>query len=329
MTAPLTAKTLDGLTLPVIDVTDPQFHAADDPETLARLDHDYVAAYRQQRGVPRFLQRFFMRQAAKSSPILRALIFPDQSFLPGLSTYLVKLPADLLPPAYGSPIDRRLVESAPCRAVRIRMTQVARLLAEALEPVLEARPGAPLRLFNIAGGPSLDSLNALILLRGNRPDLLAGRQIEIEVLDGDSHGPAFGANALAALSGENQVLAGLDIALRWEAYDWNVPARLSELTALARAQGAILAVSSEGGLFEYGGNAAVIGNLRALGDAPVVVAGSVTRNDLRRRRYHANLGLQLKPRGLEGFVPLAEQAGYRLERSLPLPLSDQVALVPG
>lgn len=328
MTSPLTAKTLDGLALPVIDITDPQFQAADDAEALARLDHDYVETDRQQSRMPRFLMRLFMKRAAQSSPILKALIFPDGTFLPGLPTYVMKLPAALLPPPYGSPIDRRMVASPPCRSVRIRMTQVARLLAEGLEPALEARPGAMLRLLNIAGGPSLDSLNALILLRRKRPELLAGRQVEIEVLDGDSHGPAFGANALAALSGDGQALAGLDISLRWEAYDWNAPARLAQLAQEARMQGAVLAVSSEGGLFEYGDDAAVIGNLQALGDAPVVVAGSVTRNDVRRRRYHANLGLQLKPRGLDGFAPLAQQAGYRLERSLAVPLSDQVALVP-
>lgn len=326
MTSPLIAKTLDGLALPVIDVTDPQFHAADDVEALAALERDYADADRGQSRVPRFLMRYFVRRAARSSPILKALVFPGGTFLPGLPTYVMKLPAELLPPPYGSPIDRRLASSTPCRAVRVRMTQVARLLAEGLEPVLEARAAAPLRMFNIAGGPSLDSLNALILLRRKRPELLSGRQVEIEVLDGDSHGPAFGANALAALSAEGQALAGLDISLRWESYDWNAPGRLAQLTQEARAQGAVIAASSEGGLFEYGDDAAVIGNLRALGDAPTLVAGSVTRNDLARRR--SILGLQLKPRGLEGFVPLAQQGGYRLERSLPLPLSDQVALVP-
>ena len=79
--------------------------------------------------------------------------------------------------------------------MRLRLQQTAKLMAEGLEHDLVAAPGVPLHLFNIAGGPAIDSLNALILLRRAGADVLA-RQITIQVLDVDARGPFFGANAL-------------------------------------------------------------------------------------------------------------------------------------
>jgi hypothetical protein len=48
------------------------------------------------------------------------------------------------------------------------MQQIARLLAEALLAPLADAPDAPLHLVNIAGGPALDSINALIMLARTR-----------------------------------------------------------------------------------------------------------------------------------------------------------------
>ena len=49
---------------------------------------------------------------------------------------------------------------------------------------------------NIAGGPAIDCLNTLIVLRNEHPHLLEGRIIQIDVLDPDEAGPAFGKAAL-------------------------------------------------------------------------------------------------------------------------------------
>ena len=78
--------------------------------------------------------------------------------------------------AYARPIDRRIAAALPVMAVRLRLADMATLLAEALAPTLEARPRHPLRLVNIAGGPAMDSLNALIVLRRDRPGVLDGRR---------------------------------------------------------------------------------------------------------------------------------------------------------
>ena len=59
------------------------------------------------------------------------------------------------------------------------------------------------------------------------------------------------------------------------------------------------------------------------------VVGSVTSGDEHRRRMVAQTSLKVIPRGLQGFAPLAARAGYRIARSRPAFISDQVQLVAG
>jgi hypothetical protein len=121
----------------------------------------------------------------------------------------------------------------------------------------------------------------------------------------------------------------LDIVMRHHDYDWNEPSRLQALVEKLGAAGAILAASSEGALFEYGSDQAIVDNLRALhahGTGVRLVAGSVTRADEARRRMIAQTRFKLVARGLAGFAPLAAQAGFRIAKSEPALLSDQVLL---
>src|SRR5262249_59657568 len=113
---------------------------------------------------------------------------------------------------------------------RLRLQAAAGLLAESLVPALAARPG-PLHLLNIGGGPAIDSLNALLLLRRDHPERLAGRPVRIHVLDIDAEGPAFGARALAAVQAPGASLEGLDAGLAHVAYDWNESHRLPAIVA--------------------------------------------------------------------------------------------------
>jgi hypothetical protein len=92
-----------------------------------------------------------------------------------------------------------------------------------------------------------------------------------------------------------------------------------------------VAASSEGALFEYGGDDAIVGNLEALraaGAGAQLVAGSVTRNDAMRRRMIEETRIRLIPRGLAGFAPLAARAGFAIAEVEPAWLSDQVLLRP-
>lgn len=321
------AQTRDGCVLPVIDVTHSRFAVPDDPAALSDLIEASVSEEQRRRLVPNFMMRLMVKSLAKRSLLARAMFGSDATFLDGLSTYVMKLGPDNLPPPYDGPADKRFAASAHLTLLRLRSQQTARLLADGLSDDLTA-DGAPLHLINIAGGPAIDSINALILLKRERPELLT-RKIAITVLDQDDAGAFFGANALAAMKSEGQPLAGLDVTFDHRPYDWNQPEPMKRLVGELNASGAVIAVSSEGGLFEYGSDDAIVDNLKALRAGAVrLVAGSVTRDDERRRRMIAVSGFKLVPRGLHGFAPLAERGGFAIARAEPIHFSDQVALRP-
>jgi hypothetical protein len=321
------AVTDDGIRLPVIDITQPAFVLPDDPASLAALDAAFREAERRNALMPRFVMHFMMRVAVRRSRLLADIMNPDTSFLAGLTTYVMKLGVENLPPPFDSDTDRRIVGAPQVTAMRLRLQQTVKLIAGALEPLLAADLAAPIVLVNIGGGPAIDSIDALILLRRAQADLLQ-RPIAIQVLDIDAAGPHFGAAALAALSAAGQPLAGLDITFTHQDYDWNRPEALGDLIVRAAAQGAIVAASSEGALFEYGSDDAIVANLEALHRGAKAVVGSVTGADPLRRRSITGTRFKLVPRGLAGFRPLAERGGFRIARSEATPLGDQVLLCP-
>jgi hypothetical protein len=322
----VTAKTREGYDLPVIDFTNPRFAVPDGPGAARALHNAFLASEWRRRFIPSFVMRLMLRSAARKSRLMRALFATDTGFLDGLSTYVMKLGADNLVAPYDGPIDRRVAASPHLGLLRLRMQQTARLLADGL--VAELERGGALNLINIGGGPALDSINALILLARARPDLLR-RPIAIHVLDSAQDGPFFGANALAALKQPARPLQGLDVAWVHRAYDWNEPAALARL--VRELAGGLIAASSEGALFEYGSDEAIVANLVALragGPGASLVAGSVTPADDVRRRMIAETGFKLVPRGIAGFAPLAARAGFRIAQVENAMVSDQVLLRP-
>ncbi|HEY6259127.1 MAG TPA: hypothetical protein VIY51_25400 [Xanthobacteraceae bacterium] len=323
------ARTREGFDLPVIDVTSPRFAVPDDPAMVRGCHEAYMAGERRRRRIPKFIMGMMLRSAARKSRLVRAMFNPNEGFLDGISTYVMKLGADNLVPPYDTPMDRRVAAAPHVVLVRLRMQQVAHLIAEEIvDDLAAAAATAPLSLINIGGGPALDSINALILLRRARPDLL-NRRIAIEVLDVSPDGAFFGANALAALRADNGPLAGLDIAMQHRDYDWNRPAALASLVEERSSAGAVIAASSEGALFEYGSDQAIVSNLQALraeGRGVRLVAGSVTCADETRRRMIAQMRFKLVPRGIAGFAPLAAQAGFRVAKVESALISDQVLL---
>ncbi len=315
--------TRDGVSLPVIDVTNPRFAVPDDPRNVNRLLELAAREERSRRWVPGFIMRILIQALAKKSLLARALFSTGADFLSGVPTYIMKLGPDNLPPPYDGPADKKFAASAHLTLLRLRTQQTARFIADGLaEDLTDDR--APLHLINVAGGPAIDSLNAVILLRRQRPDLLR-RKIIIDVFDLDDDGPFFGANALAAMSAIRQPLAGLDIALVHRRYDWNDTVPLTQRLTELKAAGAVTAASSEGGLFEYGEDDAIVANLTALHAGGVrLIAGSVTNNDETGKR----IGFKLKPRGVSVFRPLAARGGYAIARAQPTHLSMQVQLRP-
>jgi hypothetical protein len=322
------ATTADGLRLPVIDVTHPAFAVPDDPASLAARRDAFLAWDRRNRRMPNIITRLLMQLAARRSLLLRKILASEDEYLDSISTYLLKLGADHLPAGFDGRVDRKVAAAPHTALVRLRMQQIARLLAEALQALLAGAPNAPLHLVNIAGGPALDSINALIMLARAHATLIQ-RPIAIHVLDAQQDGPTFGARAVVALTAPGGALHGLEVQFRHHSYDWNDTAPLARLLADLAGHGAIIAASSEGGLFEYGTDDAVVANLTALARASVsIVVGSVTSSSEVRKRMIAQTRFRLFPRGLEGFAPLAERSGYAIAESRTAIMSEQVLLRP-
>ncbi len=322
------AATAQGYELPVIDVTHAAFTVADDSASGEALRAAFIAMGRQNNRVPRFLMKFFMRSFMRRSLLARALFDHESTVLPGLNTYLMKLGADNLVPPFDSDIDKRLAASPATTSMRMRLQQVAGLVAQGLEKELAARANVPLHLINIGGGTAIDSLNTLILLRRASAELLA-RSVTIHVLDIDAEGPSFGRRALAALGAESAPLAGLDMRFVHVTHDWNAVAALEKMVRALSIDEAIVAASSEGALFEYGDDALVVANLKALyagGNGARLVAGSVTRDDEIIRGALEFSPFKLVPRGVERFARLLRGTGYSLARTQSAPMSDQVLL---
>lgn len=326
------AVTDDGLELPVVDVQHPSFALALDAEAQQKLTQRFIAEQERFRKLPRWIGMALMRFVLRGSRLAKGLRQADGTFLDGITTYLFKLGPNNLG-QYALPIDRRLVTSLPAISMRLRLSDVARLLAGGLAPSLSAERARPLHLLNIAGGPAVDSMNALMMLEREHAGLLASREVKLRVLDGDEHGPAFGARALAALRQNGAPLAGVNVTFEHVDYDWSTPeGELARLLREAEQAGAIVAVSSEGGLFEYGSDKHILANLRVLAtchDSGFFAVGSVTRSDELMKFVKQTSSAATIPRGLATFRTLVEQAGFRVAQSIERPMSDQVVLRSG
>src|SRR5262245_47898625 len=106
------ARTRDGLTLPIIDVSHPSFAIPDDQESLAAHHVAFLEWHRRQQRIPDPISKLVLRFAAKQSPLLRAVFQSRDGYLDSITTYIMKLGADNLPAGFDSLIDRK-VASAP------------------------------------------------------------------------------------------------------------------------------------------------------------------------------------------------------------------------
>jgi hypothetical protein len=274
-----------------------------------------------------------LQGVAQKSILVRGFVESAGTFTTGMMTYLNKLGPDNLGDGYAGPIDRQWAASLTPLTFRWRMRDVALSLVEGLKPPLAARPGAPLHLINIAGGPAMDSLNALILLYKQAPDLFNGRLICLHVLDLDREGPNFGSRALESLLGVGGPLHGLSISFEYIPYNWSELAPLSRLLAHLEP-GIVSAGSSEGGLFEYGSDEDVIANLTALhAGTPkdFVMVGPVVRDEATldprlRMTVHIVGQPSIRYIGLPAFENLANRSGWVIASHLDGPMHQVVTL---
>jgi hypothetical protein len=332
----LYARTEEGEELPVIDVTNPAFAVEATEAELEGKAEQFVREAEQWKEIPEAL-----REAWQQSKLAKALMAAAGTFLDGMSTYQFKLGPENLG-ADATAMDMKIAASFPAFSTRLRLQDMARLLAEGLRSGLGTAPRRPVCLVNIAGGAAADSWNALIVLRagirleakarhdGEQPDQLEGRKIVIAVLDQDHRGPSFGRRAIEALCGIGAPLNGLDVAFQQFAYKWAGTGRLREILEELNAGDAVCGVSSEGGLFEYGSDEEIVANLETIyagTAADVFVIGSVTRDAGQTRATDGARRIATRPRTMEAFASLAGQRRWKVQEVLKRPFSYNVRLV--
>jgi hypothetical protein len=322
------AFTRDGVELPVVDVTHPAFAISitnsEQNALVEKFLRDGVPLARLPKALREIALRFLLRQSVLAQGIDQA----RGSFMSGMQTYLLKLVPDMLGSACTKAIDRRIAAALPSFCVRLRLQDMAELMAETLLPLIGSEPTRPVRFVNIAGGPAMDSLNAILLMSLQQSGVLTQREIEIDVLDLDDVGPAFGEAALAALSQLGAPMHGLRISFCHHPYNWSHAEVLSRLLDRAELANPATICSSEGGLFEYGSDEEIVSNLRVLRAQPGVVAviGSVTRADEPIQQLRKATTPKTRPRGLEVFANLVRPTAWKIERVVERPFSDQVVL---
>jgi len=313
------AMTQQGVELPVIDVTHPSF-AVDDSEAVIRDLREHASAETLQWSRnPRWLQRLLMFLVVRKSVLMRGMRSSEGTFLSGMNTYLLKLPPAHLASSFATPTDRRIASKAPLMDVRLRLQIMADLLAEKLCCDLEkAAAGAPVFLLNIAGGPAMDSLNALILARQASVASLSSHPIQIDVLDSHDEAPRFGRNALDSLKALTGPLAGLNASFAHQHYDWNKPESLREIFNRLPAE-AISLGSSEGGLFHYATDDVIRSNLEALRGCTgnkFSFSGSLTPDTPINRASLAFSGAAVRFFHPDVFESLVRETGWRIDRQV-------------
>ena len=306
------AVTGDGIELPVVDITHDAFTLSlDSEEVLAIAKHSLHDLQRAHR-IPFILQKI----AAYRSILMRATMEASGRGLSGMGTYLLKLGPANLGEGYAGRLDRKIASSIVPVCIRLRLQAIAQLTTEFLSPLLKAKPNCPLHLVNIAGGPSADSLNTLIMIRKQQPELLANRRISVHVLDIDHAGPLFGKRALAALLTENGPLHGPTVAMEHIGYNWRNVSALRKVLKSISAETAVVVGSSEGGLFEYGTDEDILANLKALregADDDFFFVGSIVRDERVARTIKKFGNLTLQTLGLDAFKHLAAGAGWEVQ----------------
>ena len=292
---------------------------------------ELAVAERRRKSVPKFLVRWMMRWMARRSLLARDTLRGNSDVLGGLSTYILKLGEENLVAPFNTNLDRRLAASPAVMSMRIRLQQLAHLLAAGLYHDLATRDAVPLHLLSIGGGTAIDCLNALILLRKSHPPALE-RPVTLHVLDPDPEPPEFGARALASLTSDGGPLNGLEVDFVHVPYSWKSTATLEDLVRGLSSSDSVIAASTEGALFEYADDPTVLSNLEALhpdGNSKVtLVTGTVTQADTLTREFITTSRFRLMPRGHETFGALVQQARFTVAQVRSSLLSDQVLLRP-
>jgi hypothetical protein len=246
------AFTDNNIELPILDITHPYFISSIDETTFRLKCAEAAAKAESSKNMPGFLKG-----------LIKKMFNVENSYMSGMSTLLYKLGPDLLKGRKVRLWDKLVSKQYTSMAIRFRLREICRLQTAILIQNLKDSPEKNLCFINIAGGAASDSINTLILIQEEDPELLKGRKIEINIFDLDSFGPNFAERCIEVLKLPGQRFRGLDISVRIIPYDWsNSSEKLSVLTK--ERSDWIQICSSEGGLFEYGADKNIMDNLNQL-----------------------------------------------------------------
>lgn len=242
----------------------------------------------------------------------------QNTFASGITTLMMKLGPGLIGKGRKRFLDRQVNKGFGALVIRMRVRDISRCQADALTPLLSKMPGKDLCFINIAGGAASDNINALFLIQKENPALLKNRRIEINVLDIDDFGPAFGDRCIMALKAPCGRFNEQDISFRHIRYDWNSTKELEEL--LSEREGWLQLCSSEGGLFEYCTDEVIIKNLDTLysrSDDDIVITGTLLHDvDTIDAGMLAALKISsnIKPRllGINGLKSITEHNKWKI-----------------
>jgi len=255
-----------GIELPVLDITHPLFTESINQEKLDKMLEDIVKNGEKRadkfKKMPGFIKNFL----ANHSYIMAGFLLKDTDdrYLSGISTLLLKLGPGFIGKGTRKLLDRLASKSFGAVTLRMRVRDISMLQADLLIQPLKKEPEKGLCFVNIAGGTACDSINTLIIIQKEYPSLLKDREIEINVLDVDTSGPAFANKCLESLKMKGACFHDLRISFRHINYNWSDPAELTEL--LTKRGDWLTICSSEGGLFEYGEDEEILQNLQSLCD---------------------------------------------------------------
>jgi hypothetical protein len=306
----------DGLRLPLIDIDHPAFRIPLDDAALERMGQAFVEEQARAQGSwpRRLFNRFVLPRLLRRSRIGRGLLAARGATLDGLSTYLMKLGPAHLDATWANALDRRIAASYPGLSLRLRLQDVAELLAAGLATRLERGPDRPLWLVSLAGGAAMESLNALARLRRATPASIASRTIRLVVPDPDTRMTAFGRAALAAWRAPGGPLHGVDADLGREPYDWRDPESLDLVLATIPGS-ALVAIASEGGLFDYADDEGVARQLRSIrAGCPeeTVVCGTVNLPNRAGALLSQASRTAVHPRTVKALGDLAASEGWKM-----------------
>src|SRR6185436_20187113 len=116
----------------------PAFAIEASTEEIAERTRWFVEEMQVRQTMPE-ARRAAIANALRGSRFGTALTQASGSFLDSITTYLIKLGPDNLESLVGE-LDRRIAASFPVWTVRLRVQDVARLLAGGLTPTLERDP---------------------------------------------------------------------------------------------------------------------------------------------------------------------------------------------